>query len=533
MSNGYFQIGCSNQGTILKLIKPTDGGEMFTAKEVTEYLSSHVIMYSASTVSQGMENLMSSEKPEALVLLNKDLMMEIEESYVLRSSADKMTLTARFYPASLRGRNLSADEFINDLKHKSIKHGIDEAAIRKFFANKEYCKDIVVASGTPVVQGTHAKIEYYFETDLSQKPTLKEDGSVDFFNLNTFTQCQKGDILARLIPEVHGTPGMTVFGEPIRPLEVKRAVLKYGRNISISEDKLVLTAETNGNVSLVEGKVFLSDVMEIDNVGPATGNIEFEGAVRVLGNVFENFSVKAKGTVEVKGVVEGAYIESEQDIIIARGMKGMSKGKLVAGNNIIAKFLENATVEAGGYVETESILHSTVSAGTEVIVTGKRGFITGGKVCAADLVRVKTLGTEMGADTIIEVGADPKVKARVMELGKNIQEANKLIEQSKPTLESFAQKIRSGAKLSLDQKMYMQSLVVEDKERKANVEEWKEEYEQLQDVLEKSGNSCVEVTGDVYPGTKICISDVSMVVKTSMTYCKFKKIDGDVKMVSL
>ena len=41
---------------------------------------------------------------------------------------------------------------------------------------------------------------------------------------------------------------------------------------------------------------------------------------------------------------------------------GMGKGKLQAGGNIIAKFLENVEASAGGYVQTESILHSNVSA---------------------------------------------------------------------------------------------------------------------------------------------------------------------------
>ena len=39
MSNGYFQIGCTPTGTILKLFKPKDGGEMVTAKEICEYLT--------------------------------------------------------------------------------------------------------------------------------------------------------------------------------------------------------------------------------------------------------------------------------------------------------------------------------------------------------------------------------------------------------------------------------------------------------------------------------------------------------------
>ena len=533
MANGYFQIGCTPNGTILKIIKPTDGGEMITAKEICDYLSSKNVLYSVPTIGKAIDELLASSKPEHLILLNKDHIPEIRESYILKTTSDKMALTARFYPPSLKGGRVDKDEFINDLQYKGIKCGIEEDVIEVFMKNPEYCKDFEVACGIPVKQGEHARVEYYFDTDLSLKPALNDDGSVDFFNLKTFVLVQKGDILAKLFPEVKGTPGKTVFGEPIMPLEVKRKTLKFGRNIEISEDKRILTAGCSGHVSLVEEKVFLSNVLEVDNVGAGTGNIDYDGSVVVLGNVQENYEVKATGTVEVKGVVEGAKIEAGEDIIIARGMKGMGKGEIIAGRNIISQFLENANAQATGYIETESILHSTVMAGTDVIVSSKKGFITGGRVVAKSMVRVKTLGSDMGADTIIEVGADPNVKRRIQELQKNIQQANKGIEQSKPTIANFTKKLKSGATLSLDQKLYFQTLLTEDKERKANLEAWTAEYAELENSLDATAASSVEVTGDVYAGTKICISDVSMMVKETMTYCKFKKIDGDVKMVSL
>lgn len=533
MKNGYFQVGCTPNGTILKIVKPQDGGAMVEGKEITEYLSKNGVLYSAPTINQGINEALTSPKPEHLILLNKDQGSEIRESYILRASADKMTLTARFYPPSMKGGKLSAYEVIQDLGHKNVKFGIQEDVINEFFKNPQYCTDIVVAKGKEVVQGEHARIEYYFDTDLSTKPALAEDGSVDFFNLKTFTQCQQGDILARLFPAVPGTPGMTVFGEPVKPFDVKKAVLKYGHNISCSEDGSVITSEINGTVSLVDGKVFVSNVMEVDNVNPATGNIECEGSVVVLGNVCENFSVKAKGTVEVKGVVEGAYIESGENIIIARGMKGMGKGKLKAQGNIIAKFIENSDAEAAGYISTDSILHSTVRAGTEITVSGKRGFITGGKVTATNLISVKTLGSDMGADTIVEVGVDPTVKTRIAQLQKLIQDDKKSIEQNEPTIASFLAKMKGGANLSMDQKMYMQSLLTDQKAKKEEYEAAIQELESYEDLLDASNAARVEVTGDVFAGTKICISDVSMVVKTPMTYCQFKKIDGDVKMVSL
>ena len=533
MSNGFFQVGCTPSGTIVKIVKPTADGEAVTAKEICEYLSNSSIMYDAGAVAQGVELLGASEKNDHLVMVNRDQNAELRESYVLKASPDKLVLSARFYPPSLKGSRITADEFLKDLQYKGVKEGIKEDVIKAWFEKPTYCTDVVVAEGTPVKQGQNAKIEYYFETDLSAKPKQNEDGSVDFFHLNTFTQCKAGDVLARLIPEVKGTPGVTVFGEAIKPAEVKRKVLKYGRNIAISEDNMTITSEVNGHVSLVEEKVFVSNVMELDNVGPATGNIDYDGNVLVLGNVNENYEVKANGDVEIRGVVEGATVKAGGSITIARGMKGMGKGTLDAGENIVAKFIENAEAQAKGYIEAEQIIHSNIAAGTEILAVGKKGSISGGKATAKNKVIVKTLGSEMGSDTVIEVGADPNVKKRLAEIQKRLQENMKFLEQSKPTIESFMEKMKNGAKLSLDQKMYMQTMVKEQKERMVENQELQSDYDCIQDILAATSDSSVEVSGEVYAGTKICISDVSMVVKNTLTYCRFKKTNGDVKMSAL
>ena len=123
--------------------------------------------------------------------------------------------------------------------------------------------------------------------------------------------------------------------------------------------------------------MFVSDILEVKDVDSSTGDIDYEGSVKINGNVCANFSVRAKGDIEVSGVVEGAYLEAGGDIIITRGMNGMIKGTLKAGGNIVAKFIENAKVHADGYISTESILHSDVYAASEVLVSGRRGYPEG------------------------------------------------------------------------------------------------------------------------------------------------------------
>lgn len=533
MRNGYFQVGCSNGGTIIKLVKPVDGGASVTAKEIADYLALHGIIYDAGAITRGIQDAAVADKNEFLFLVNRDLVPEIRESYILNVSPERMKAVAKFYPPSMKGQRMSANEFMQELAQKSIVFGIKKEAIEAFFASPVYGTEFVVAEGVEPRQGTDARIEYYFETDLSAKPTLSEDGSVDFFHLNTINHCKKNDVLARLFPEDKGEAGTSIYGEPVKPREVKRSSLKFGRNITLSEDRCTITSDVDGHVILVDDKVFVSNVLEVENVDTATGNIDYDGSVQINGNVCTNFKVHAKGNVEVRGVVEGAEIEADGDIIIARGMNGMGKGVLKAGGNVVSKFLENATVNAGGYVSTESILHSVVMAGTEINVTGKRGFITGGRVGAANLVHVKTLGSQMGADTIVEVGVAPSIKLRLQELQKLVTEHKKAIDASHPVLIATLQKIQQGVKMKPEQVKYFQDMLKEENTRKQEMEDAIKEIERLQVILDESAAAKVEVTGEVFSGTKICIADVSMIVKSPMTYCKFIKSQGDVKMVAL
>lgn len=533
MKNGYFQLVCSSSGTALKIMAPKDGGAHVFVREIMDYLTLHGITYDAGIVNKGLQDARNSEKDEYLFPINRDITSEIRESYRLTVSQNKMTVIVRFYPPSANGKNMDEEELLSDLAFKKITTGIRKEEIQRFFKAREYCTDIVVAQGKIPRNGTDARIEYYFDTDLRAKPSLKEDGSVDFFHLNTISHCSKGDVLARLFPEDPGDPGLSVYGEKIKPRDVKRATLKYGRNIAISEDKQVITAEVDGHVTLVDDKVFVSNVLEVENVDSSTGNIEYDGSVMVNGNVCANFEVRAKGNIEVRGVVEGAYLESGGDIIIARGMNGMARGILKAEGNIISKFIENAKVTAGGYVSTEAILHSEVAAGTEITVSGKKGFITGGRVSAGNLIQVKTLGSSMGADTIVEVGIDPGLKSRIQQLQKQIAENNKAVAQIHPVLLAMSQKLAQGVKLRPEQVKNVRDMMQKENQIKQSIEEDTKEYNNLQKMMEESSMARIEVSGEVFAGTKICISDVSLVVKSGMTYCKFTKERGDVKMTAL
>ncbi len=531
MQNGYFRLMTAPGGGFgVKFFPPQEGGEAVQTGEVVTWLDAQGLAYDLKSLRQFCES-----GRELTCLLSKGDCPAINETYQLTVSEDHMTATVRFYAPSENGKRMSFNEFLSDLRFKNITSGIQMTLLQDHFQSDGiYCTDFVVAQGKPPKPGRDARIEYCFNTDLRVHPTVQEDGSVDYFSLNIINHCHQGQVLAKMIPQEDGEYGIDVYGNRLKPKEAKKAYFKYGNLVELSEDQMEIRSTVDGHVMLVDDKVFVSDVYEVENVDVSTGNIEFTGSVQVNGNVASNYTVRASGNVIINGVVEGAHIYAGGNIIISKGMNGMARGSLHAGGNIVARFIESATVVAeNGYVNTGSILHSDVSAGDEVVVNGKKGFVTGGHVQACHKVEVKTLGAEMGAPTLVEVGVNPKLKEEYSELQKEVAELNKALLSAQPILVNFAQKRGMGVKFTAEQIDYLRQTAKTMEENKQLLQEKNERLIEMQKIFEAQSRAVVEVLGEVWPGTTIVIGDSTMVVRSSYKYCRFMRIAGEVKMAPL
>lgn len=531
MQNGYFRLVNQNDGSGfgVALYQPQGGGEKINVDELAEYLDGIKVGYERVK----LEMLIMTEK-DGYYRLGTGQCPTIPETYHLTVSQDGMIATARFIPPSESGERITFDDFYKDLKYRNITYGINVEALQTHFqSDNDYCTDIVIARGKEPVQGEDARIEYNFNTELHRRPAQREDGSVDYFHMTTINHCRKGEELARIIPENPGENGYDVYGQAIKPREVKHATLKFGRNIELSEDKHVIRSMVDGHVTLVDDKVFVSDVYEVKNVDVSTGNLEFDGSIEISGNVVENFEVKAGGNVIINGLVEGARIIAGGNIIIAKGMNGMGKGYLKAGGDVIVKFLENVRVVTGGYVETEAILHSRVSAGGEVHVDGRKGIIVGGYVQAGTRVSAKVIGASMGSSTIIEVGVNPLIKTQYNNMQKKITDHTKTIKNAEVILMNFKDKMKKGLPYNESQIKYMKSVAKLVEEKTAELEQMNQYMEKLRNMMEIQKQAEVVVNDELHPGTTIIIGETSKTIQTSYRYCKFVKERGEVCMAAL
>ncbi|MFN3283585.1 MAG: DUF342 domain-containing protein [Pseudothermotoga sp.] len=311
------------------------------------------------------------------------------------------------------GEELSKDQILSYLQANGIVYGILEEAIEDLLRKKAFDVPVLVAMGKEPLNGEDGQILVI--QPEKREPSEQTKDRIDLRELPSRTRqiVRSGQEIAEIIPPTSGIEGRNVFGRSLNPKPGRPAQLKLGKNVRLSEDGNKVIATVDGIlVARTDGSIDVNEVLMIKgDVDYASGNIDFPGEVQISGDVKPGFSVKAKGNVTVNGVIEAATVVSFEGTVSALGIKGREKGIVKAKEDIIARFLENAIVEAGRSVLVNGpITNSQIRAGIEVKAAGNKGVIAGGSIVAGFLVEAEEIGSPLGVKTLIEIGFDPQAR---------------------------------------------------------------------------------------------------------------------------
>lgn len=463
---------------------------------------------------------------------NQNLNFAKDATVNVTISPDSMKAYVTFLPSE-NGRMLTIDEVIEILNKNGVTFGINrmdlEALIKYPMYNQAYC----IAEGIAPVNGQNGTVEFFFDIKKDGKPTILEDGSVDFRELNLIENVSKGQKLCSLVPPFPGIHGKTVTGNDITPSEGKQAVLPKGKNVIAAEDGMSLFSNINGQVMYIDGRINVFSTYEVPaDVDNSTGNINFIGNVSIRGNVLSGFSIDAGGNVEVWGVVEGANIKAGGDIILRRGMQGMGKGFLISNGDIIARYIEHSNVEARKNISAEAVMHSNVKCGNKLELAGRKGLLVGGSCKVGNEVIAKVIGSHMATVTEIEVGVDPSLRERhkVLKDEINILENDlKKAEQAIAILKKLdiagaltAEKRELLAK-SLKTRIYLGSKIIETKE----------ELSAIEAKFQMDAFGRIKCYNTLYPGVKVTIGTCHMYVRENLQFCVLYRDGADVRVGSI
>lgn len=454
----------------------------------------------------------------------------INEIVNVEMTPDRMLGVISFSSPKNGGRTLSYEEVIRSIEEKGIVYGINEADVKELVYDKRYDYKYIIAKGTAPQNGDDATITFTFDKDKLNKlrPRENGDGTVDFKNLEGMKNVKKGELLATKTPAKEGKDGSNILGKVLKAKRGKDKRLPQGKNTVISEDGLKLYAAEEGRLEYIDDKVLVSTTLLISgDVDSSTGNIDFLGNVVISGTLHSGFKVQAKGSVEVRGPVEGATIIAGGDIILSYGVQGTEESSLEAGGSVIAKFIQNAKVHAEKDIITEGILHSDVSAGGEINVDKGKGSIIGGNISATNVVSAKNIGSPMGALTDIQIGIKPCVYTEYRELiGVIAKEQEELSSIEKEIIYIKTKNIGVGSEEFKRSKL--ERMIRRRQELLEQLESDKSRYKKLADQVNNITEGMVEVHEKIYPGSKIIMGSISKSIDYVQNRCCFVKRGEDI-----
>lgn len=524
-SNYSFEIKYLDDGVYLAVHENASSNEIITKRIMNRVerkkIESPDLDIISETIKERKGQLVKFAPQQTEKLGNSDVIVNITD----QDMQAYMTLLP-----PLGGKDLTFEEALEKIKEK-IKYGLFDEEVRTIVKNKIYNKRVLIAKGKEETDGKDGYIEYNFNTSKSSKRvTLLEDGSVDFRNLNLIQNVKEGDTLAVMIPPVKGVRGFTVSGRILNPKEGKVVVLKYGKNVKLSDDGLNLIAGCDGQVSIEGGKVTVHEIYLVPaNVDNSTGNIHFNGMVRIRGNVMTGFKVQSEGDIEVNGVVEAAFLRSGGNVVLKRGMQGHNNGKLVAQGEIVAKYIENATLVSQGDIKAEAIMHSIIVSNGNIEVAGKKGLLVGGVCKAKYEVHAKTIGSAMFTTTEIEVGVDPNLKAECEKIKNQIYDTEAHIDKLDKSI-LLLDRLRKNNRISPEKEQLLVKCLSDRNTLNNRIGDLRQDLQDLESEIDTLSKGRVKVKDVVYPGVKITIGNSIMFIKKEYKNCTFYEEDKDIKI---
>ncbi|MBN7827867.1 FapA family protein, partial [Bowmanella dokdonensis] len=125
------------------------------------------------------------------------------------------------------------------------------------------------------------------------------------------------------------------------------------------------------------GDMWVDETFICKGVNVGTGNINYDGAVIVNGDVTEKMIITASGDVTINGFVESAIIQAGGDIIITQGAMGKQaendkneySTKLSAQGSIHVQHGQGLEISCNGNVTVgKQLAHSNIICRGSVIV---------------------------------------------------------------------------------------------------------------------------------------------------------------------
>ncbi len=293
------------------------------------------------------------------------------------------------------------------IENAGVKYGINDGTLEELIHKQIKGKPMVFARGNLPVGGGGPRLVWHENSGGETSPRdITKEITEPGLNLHLFTRVERGQPILSKQPAKGGEAGINVFGEAIT-LPGGDIPLPAGEGTSLSKDGLALLADRSGIAAWTGDNVSVMDIQYIEgSVNGQTGDIRINNSVHIEKDVCSGFRVEALGDIFIGGNVEDADVYSRRgSVIIRNGVLGGGRAKILAGRNIVAGFIQDATAGAKLNVEVERyLINSVITAGRYITAATNEGLVRGGTIFAEKRIEVRNAGSESRLATEMKVG---------------------------------------------------------------------------------------------------------------------------------
>lgn len=510
----------TSDGFFLESLKPG-----MTAEDFFEFVKQFPTIQITSLLAIKKVLTNAPAGPELFALLKERITVEISEDKL--SAYMTLNLTPEELPMDRRKDLIT--EIMDALRKAGVNFGIIFNTLK---GDLPACKPILIAQGTPPVNGKDSEIKMYKVTE--PKPQVVDDGRVNYYNLNLIHKVKVGDWLGERTDPSPGVPGRNVLGFEIKPVDGVALPLHYDReSVELVREgsKDVLYSLKDGAVHCIGDSIAVYDVLEVDgNVDFNTGSIDFTGFVTIRGSVEENFSVRAAKDIEINGEygIGGVdKIESlEGNIYIRGGIAGKSRAKIICKKNLYVKYLADVDVICEGNVYVGFYIRNSTVRAKQVIVDSPRGQIVGGKIDADIRVECADIGnwTENRTQIVVRGFNRAILQNRLEEIVAMVMEKKALLVKLKMLLKNPGNMDKTD--FSIMQKTRHTLRKVQEEIR--NLES---ERLNINNYMRTPGEGAVIVRKRIFPKVKLTIQNVSLEISDETFASTFIARDGEIQVI--
>ncbi len=366
-------------------------------------------------------------------------------------------------------------------------------------------------------------IKFYVE--LKEKKEFFDNEKINYRKIYHIPNVIKDQLVAEIIKE--GDENLEEESEFLYNT-YKEAISIFSDDFYISQDdRNKIFAKISGKIYDKDGKFYITDKLEIENVDFSTGNIFFVGDLFIKNEIKSGFEVKAKN-IFVNGNINNSKVAAGEKVITKGGIIGIQGTKncyIKADKMVVANFVENSIIECKGTIYIKkSCMHSDIYSGEKIIVE-EPGYIVGGNILAKQNIMANIVGSKWGTYTLLKVGIDPfkylrlkeilQKKEKKEELYENVNKSlvylNEVLEEGKGTEEE-----REELKKEIEDINKKRIQLLNNLERLNNlIEKLKKEIEEDNTKSELKGGK-IFIFKKVFPGVEVKVGLDSLKIKDEL-----------------